>query len=356
MRASDGQKVTLRIGDKIPFASGSFQPGIGTVGVSPLVSTQFQFAEVGVNVDITPQVVGEHEVNLKVAVEVSTVKDRVDIGGIEQPVIGQRKTETEIRLKEGEVNILGGLTQDQDTKSISGVPGLVNIPLLGRLLGGESTTKDTGQLLIALIPHIVRTPNLSETDLKGVLAGTDQTVRVQYAPEQGPETTVPSGTPAPKETVPTEPALPPSEPGVPAVGGPRMIFVPPTVQTELGGQVNIALQLEGVNDLFAATPVRIKYDPAILRLNDITQGDFMTRDGQKTTFSKDIRNDTGEAWFNLNRLPGSGGASGTGALVTLSFTAIGKGQTSVGVTESSLKNTQLQPITVPPATVQFNIQ
>ena len=82
----------------------------------------------------------------------------------------------------------------------------------------------------------------------------------------------------------------------------------------------------------------------------------MTRDGQKTTFSKDIRNDTGEAWFNLNRLPGSGGASGTGTLVTLSFTAIGKGQTSVGVTESSLKNTQLQPITVPPATVQFNIQ
>jgi hypothetical protein len=58
VRASDGQKVSLKIGDKVPYATGSFQPGIGTVGVSPLVSTQFQFAETGVNVEITPHVHG----------------------------------------------------------------------------------------------------------------------------------------------------------------------------------------------------------------------------------------------------------------------------------------------------------
>jgi general secretion pathway protein D len=358
VRASDGQKVTLRIGDKIPFASGSFQPGIGTVGVSPLVSTQFQFAEVGVNVDITPQVVGDDEVNLKVAVEVSNVRDRVDIGGIEQPIIGQRKTETEIRLKQGEVNILGGLTQDQDTKSIAGVPGLVNIPLLGRLLGGESTTRDTGQLLIALIPHIVRTPNLSTTDLKGILAGTDQVVRVQYAPEPAPPA-APGAAPAPEAPAPTEPAPaapPPAKPETPAAAGPRMTFLPPAVQTQVGGNINVTIQVDNIEDLFAATPVRIKYDPARLRLNDIVQGELMTRDGQKTTFSKDIRNDAGEAWFNLNRLPGSGGISGSGTLVTLSFTALASGQTNVAVTESSLKNTQLQPITVPAATVQINVQ
>ena len=183
VRASDGQKVTLRIGDKIPYATGAFQSGLGGVGGLGLANTQFNFAEVGVNVDMTPTVHGRDEVTLKVAIEVSNVRDRVTIGGIEQPVIGQRRSETEIRLKEGEVNILGGLSQDQKTKSISGIPGLVNIPILGKLLGSESTDKERGELLIAMIPHIVRTPDLTAADLRGVAAGSDQVVRVTYAPQ-----------------------------------------------------------------------------------------------------------------------------------------------------------------------------
>ncbi len=73
VRASDGQKVSLKIGDRIPYATGSFQPGVGTVGVSPLVSTQFNFAEVGVNVDITPQVHSNREISMHVEIEVSSV-------------------------------------------------------------------------------------------------------------------------------------------------------------------------------------------------------------------------------------------------------------------------------------------
>ncbi len=205
VRASDGQKVTLRIGDKIPYATGSLSAGVGAVGGLPYANTQFNFAEVGVNVDITPTVHGKDEVTLKLMIEVSNVRDRVSIGGIDQPVIGQRRSETEIRLREGEVNILGGLTQDQDTKSISGVPGLVNIPILGRLLGSESTDREKGELLIALIPHIVRTPNLSDVDLKGVLAGSDQVVKIGYAPRVAPPPA--PGTPE-KPATPATPAAP----------------------------------------------------------------------------------------------------------------------------------------------------
>src|SRR6266853_110829 len=90
VRASDGQKVSLRIGDKVPYATGSFRPGLGSVGVSPLVSTQFQFAEVGVTVDMTPHVHGSDELTLHVLIEISNASRTVTIGGLGQPVISQR--------------------------------------------------------------------------------------------------------------------------------------------------------------------------------------------------------------------------------------------------------------------------
>ena len=109
VRVSDGQKVTLKIGEKYPYATGSFQPGVGTVGVSPLVSTQFQFVDVGVNVELTPHVHGDDEVTLHVSVDISNIANTLNLGGLSQPVIGQKKNEADIRLKDGEVSLLGGL-------------------------------------------------------------------------------------------------------------------------------------------------------------------------------------------------------------------------------------------------------
>ncbi len=111
IRASDGQKASLKIGERVPVATGSFQPGIGGVGINPLVNTQFNYIDVGVNIDITPHVHGLNEITLKLAMDISAVDSYQNIGGIQQPVIGQRKIENEIRMKEGEVNILGGILE-----------------------------------------------------------------------------------------------------------------------------------------------------------------------------------------------------------------------------------------------------
>jgi general secretion pathway protein D len=96
IRAVDGQKASLKIGDRVPIATGSFQPGIGGVGINPLVNTQFQYLDVGVNIDITPKVHAGREVTLKIAMDISSVTGQSNIGGISQPVIGQRKIEHEI--------------------------------------------------------------------------------------------------------------------------------------------------------------------------------------------------------------------------------------------------------------------
>ena len=127
---ADGQKASLKIGERVPVATGSFQPGIGGVGINPLVNTQFNYIDVGVNIDITPRVHGLDEVTLKLTMDISAVDSYQNIGGIQQPVIGQRKIEQEIRLREGEVNILGGILESDQTKSLSGIPGLASDPAL----------------------------------------------------------------------------------------------------------------------------------------------------------------------------------------------------------------------------------
>jgi general secretion pathway protein D len=368
LRMSDGMKAELKIGQRIPYATGSFQPGVGTVGVSPLVSTQFNYVDTGVNVTIQPQVHSDTELTLHVEVDVSSVAQYVNLGGLSQPVIGQNKNTADIRLREGEVTILGGLSQLSDSKSVNGIPGLVDMPVLGGVLfGGTNTDKSKSELLIALIPHIVRTPGYTEENLRGIYVGNDATVKLMRAPEPespppappaNPAATKPQapGAPSSATIVPSAPApsaagaaplvttLPASPPAVP--GEPRIRFNPPAIQATTGSTVQVTIQAENVKDLFSAAPLRIKYDPAQLRLNDMGPGELMTRDGTRATSVKDIRNDNGEASLTIARLPGSGGVSGSGALAVLNFVAVGKGTSKISVIDSTLKNSQGQPVSV----------
>lgn len=179
LRSIDGQPAKLRVGDRVPVATGSFQAG-SSVGINPLVNTQFQYIDVGVNADITPRVHPDHEVSLKISIEVSSVTGSTTIGGIQQPIISQRKIEHDIRLKEGEASILGGLFEHIDTKTLSGWPGLAHIPLLRYLFSSESTDHQENEVLVALIPRIVRLPALTGADLRPLSTGTESNVQVRH--------------------------------------------------------------------------------------------------------------------------------------------------------------------------------
>src|SRR5208282_1207965 len=136
IRALDNQKASLKIGERLPVATGSFQPGIGGVGINPLVNTQCQYIDVGVNIDVTPHVHANREVTLKISMEISSEIGQASIGGITQPIIGQKKVELgEIRLKDGESSLIGGIMDDSQTRSLSGIPGLAQIPILKYLFG-----------------------------------------------------------------------------------------------------------------------------------------------------------------------------------------------------------------------------
>lgn len=341
LRASEGQKARLEVGDRIPIASGSFQTGVtGATGVG--VNTTFQYQPVGVIVDITPtQVHSLGEVTLHIEFEISSVKRYVDVGNIQQPVVGQNKSTADLRLKEGEINILAGLNQNQDTETTNGIAGLTNIPALGKyLFGSNHTEKDRGDMMIALIPHIVRSPDYSPENLRGVFAGADQQLRLMYAPleENLGSAPAPNGSPMPAAPPAAGPKPAATAPSLP--GGVQVSFDPSALTVNANAPFTVNVQLNNAADAFSVTPLRLSWDPTRLRMNDIAPGDLFTRDGGRVTSVKDIRNDTGQATLTLSRAAGSPGITGSGSLAVLTFVALSAGPAQLTVAELDLKDTQ----------------
>src|ERR1700761_9356255 len=135
VRATDGGKASLKIGSKIPYVSGSLNSAVATPGAIPYATTQFQQVDVGTQIDLEPHVNGADEIGMHIKVEVSDVTQTENIAGVQQPIIGQKVNEANIRMKDGEVSVLGGLYDDEHDNSVSGIPGVTNIPVLGYLFG-----------------------------------------------------------------------------------------------------------------------------------------------------------------------------------------------------------------------------
>jgi len=182
IRTLDNIKATLRVGEKVPTASGSYSNAAATATNTALVSTQFTYLDVGVNLDLLARVHDANEVTLHLGVEVSQVTDHVSIGGIDEPEIGQRRFEVDLRMHDGEVNLIGGLTKREEDKTTSGIPGLSQIPFLKRLFSTDNVTRTDNELLITVIPHIVRAPSIDANDLREVATGAGQSVKLTLKP------------------------------------------------------------------------------------------------------------------------------------------------------------------------------
>ena len=179
VRAIDNEKATLKIGDRVPVATGSFTPGT-TGGVNALVSTQFQYLDIGVNVDITPHIHSDREVTLKMSLEISSVTGQTNIGGIVQPIIGQRRIEQQARLGDGDVNLVGGILEDAETKSLAGYPYLSNIPILKYLFAQDNRQRQQREIVFAITPHIVRAQNITEQNLRLIDVGTATVTGIRH--------------------------------------------------------------------------------------------------------------------------------------------------------------------------------
>ncbi len=367
LRVTDGQKATLKIGQRVPVATGSFQAGVG-VGVTgssgvvnPLVNTQFQYIDVGVNIEVTPRVHPDGEVSMKLTVEVSSIIGTSNIGGISQPVISQRKIEHDIRLKEGEVSVLGGLIERTDSKNINGIPGIGEVPLMKYFFSDNSTSVMEDETLIVLTPHILRLPSLTAQNLKPMAAGTDSNVRV-YREDASVQTTPPAPVaavaPAPKPAAPSPlPAITPTampQNAAPAVmpdsapagaAAVQLHFEPSSTSMKTGDTATLGLAISNVSDLYSI-PLLIHYDPSVIRVEEVRNGGFLSGGTQEIAIVQRIDQQKGEVIVSATRQPNTPGVNGTGTVLGFVIHAVGPGTSHLQILQVNAHNSQQQPIPI----------
>jgi general secretion pathway protein D len=193
LRITEGQKANLVIGDKVPIPVTTFNTS-NTIGGTIVPITSFQYQDVGIKIEIEPRVHHNQEVTLKVKIEVSNLGSNVSFNGQTQPTISTRTFDTTIRLQDGETNLLAGLIRTDDTKNDTGIPGLSDLPIIGRLFSDKSHTSAHTDVILTLTPHIIRNAEITEEDLLPIWVGTEANVSFR-----GPSPRVESETEGPFE-------------------------------------------------------------------------------------------------------------------------------------------------------------
>ncbi len=373
IRATDQQKATMKIGSRIPIATGSYQTGAATAMVSSLVNTQFQYLDVGVNIEITPTVHYDHDVTLKIKIEVTSQSGSTTISGVTEPIIAQKTSEQTVRLREGEANILGGILDKQDQVTWSGIPGLSSIPVLKYLFGSKDHTVTDDEIVFLMVPHIVRSQYLSPVNLRTIDTGVGQTIELRHIsaavtpPAAQPSAVQPASVPrssvgvVPGQTAQAAgPAAlaqlrdaaeanrgtpAPSPP--PATASPENVtltLTAPATPVAAGSTFKVPVTLSGGVDI-SSVPVQIQYDPSKLSLVTVDTGDFLGQDGQAVAL---VHRDDGPGLITINvsRPPGAPGVSGSGGVCVLSFQAKAAGENSLSILRAGAVNSLRQQLSV----------
>jgi general secretion pathway protein D len=377
IRATDGQKADMKVGSRIPVATGSYQTGAATALVSSLVNTQFQYEDVGVEIEVTPSVHYDRDVTLKVKITVSAESGTETISGVTEPIISQRVVDQVIRLKEGEASILGGIQDNQDTQSWTGIPGLSTIPILKYIFGSKDHTIQNDEIVFVVVPHIVRSQELDQANLRAIDTGSGQSVDLRHlvASSVGvqPSSFQPSASPAQAsramETVPAQSAesaaplalaqmraaqqtsfspspqaSPPQMPAPhpPSAGGAAFTLNAPTAPLAAGATFQVPVTLNGATNV-ASVPMQIHYDPGKLALTNIASGDLLSRDGQPAAL---IHRDDGQGNLTIvaSRPPGASGVSGGGVVCVLTFQARSAGQSTLSMNHAAVVTSAQQQV------------
>lgn len=361
IRASDGQEATLKIGERIPIATGSYQTGAATAIVSSLVNTQFQYIDVGVNVTVKPTVHFDRDVTLKSKIEVSATNSSTNIGGITEPIITQRTVDHTVRLKDGEANLLGGILQRQTTYTISGTPGLGELPLIKYLFSTQQKEVTDDEIVFLMIPHVVRAEQIDPEDVQEIDTGTGNNIELrqistkeQLAAALGSReqaSTTASGQQSPATSVSAaetaRQAMSNMEQEANA-GPPINLQLTPAQSTQKSGSTfQVQVKLAGGKDVFAV-PMSVQYDTSKLSLvnvdlGDPRQGDFLGKDGQAIALAH--RDDgNGNVAIAASRPPGTRGVDGSGTLCVLTFQAKAPGDAAISISRPVVRNSQQQVV------------
>jgi general secretion pathway protein D len=359
LRIVDGEKATLKIGEKIPIATGSYGSTL-TAATSSIVSTQFSYIDVGVTMEVQPTIHYDGDVSMKVHIVVSSVLSYTTIDSITQPVIGQQDLQQVIRTKEGTDNLLGGILQHTDSLTVGGTPGLGEIPILKYLFSSQEKETVNNEIVFLLVPHLVRRIDITPLNLRTVDTGTGTNVTLRMDPtaygkaSQGavkqtdrtgsdPAAAAINGNgsgPEPSSTVESGSHMPKVEDTTTISSEPRLqLSMPPDQSVEkVGSTFKVKVGLIRGKDLFSV-PMHLHFDSRLLSLVNINSGTLLESNGQPPALVH--REDgNGNLIISTSRPPGTHGVSGNGDLCVLTFQAKAAGEASIQITKSAVLNSE----------------
>jgi len=343
LRITEGEKASLFIGEEIPIRVTTITPA-QTIGVvTPIHS--YQYRRVGIQIDLTPRVHHNNEVTLALMVKIESILGEMVEG---QPTFTSRMIESKIRLRDGETNLLAGLIRIEERKSLSGIPGLSDIPILGSIFSKELSQDVETDIVLTITPHIIKTPDITEEDLREIWAGTERVIAYKEASpvtaleERGvaeEEPTPPSEAP-PEAERETEPK--PEDRGEELA--PATVSITPTTLIVFQGEsFSVDITIDNASNV-GHVPFNLSFDPKVLQIVDVTMGPFLEMDGAQVSFVRDYDDRGGQLRVSLARLGIDTGMDGSGVLCTVVFKALGLGSTEIAFSNNSVRDANADPL------------
>jgi general secretion pathway protein D len=335
VRVLNNRQAKFHIGDRIPIQTSTTQ------GTAIAVTTAtFEYKDVGIKLNIEPNVHLNSTVTLKLGLEISSLGDAINFGnGQIQYKFGTRNTDTTINLRDGETVIIGGLIKDEERKSSNKIPLLGDIPILGKLFASSEDGTIKTDILMSITPNIVRNLELPDKEIQQFWSGTEETYDVKpmftmtgakssKTVEKPLEKTAVLDTLAKREpTVQSKPTD--SRTGAADTRSAAALELKPVDATvPVGQETRLDVSVTGVKDLYGSI-LTISYDPKVVDFKAAAEGGFLKKDNQQTSFLFSNNVKAGTVDIYLTRIGDVGGIEGAGLLCSVMFQGRSAGTSQV---------------------------
>jgi len=357
VRVLDNKVAKIKIGDRVPILLSTTSSSQGTTS-STSTTTSIEFKDVGIDMTIEPTIHLEDNMTLKIKMEVTSLGDKVKLGeGKEQFQFGNRSTETVLSVRSGETVVISGLLRDDDGETVLKIPGLGDIPYLGRLFSQTDKRRGKTDVMLSITPQIIRGKTPPPKALQSFWSGTEEAygnrplfndLSVLESPDGAPPPRPPlpfGAPPFPDHIVrPDRPDLAESQrseelkPPVPSL----LTFIPAETAIPVNGEVTVGVRIDSVNQLSAANLV-LEYDPAVLTVKKMSEGDFLKADGTTTRFSSS-NSTPGKIDLQLERTGDTRGMNGSGMLFTITFGGVGAGAGKINILNAAMIDVARKPL------------
>lgn len=319
LRGLDGEEITYIVGDEVPIPRTTFQPiATGGFGQQPL--TSFDYKKVGIDITITPKIHLEGDVTLEVDIK---IKSLGGTGYADLPIITTKEVKNVIRLKDGETSLLAGLLKDEERKTMRGIAGIKNLPIIGRLFSSTDQTIQQTEVILTITPYIIRPFKISKQDTEPIWVNLYST---------------PSSASAGNVRIPVNSLLDAE------MNRARMLQERQQVSSQTGTNVinlnprnfevpqnrefRISVNLRSQEEIYNMS-LNLSFDSSVLNLKQVTVGGFVRQGGMDSSFLQNIDNSSGACTIAFSSPDITKGVKGTGGIATLVFEAKGKGESQV---------------------------